>query len=388
VAWLANDGKEVAHGIVALERPKALNGVNLTPTRVAVTISKVIISSFLLSPSLCPSKRSVSLDSFGQPPFTIVSNSRNLCVCILGHDMVQPPVTPQSEDNMAMPAAGVANVADVSPSIPHNNDPMAPSLEQVLDEDQDLADADDLEQNFTDRLDSDLPEQPLMGSSRDPDAEIALSRVMEPYENMSLVPDNVTRTRVIFDNWHCHNLFPVSRQHGVRRPFVRALSMAFFLPMSEDRLAVEQVLKKLGTSYDAQLLSRPRWIHARVRRVIPPPEVLLPRVAEVIKTYGAVRDATTSQPLFNARAWDAAKSMLENVRLGYYSDPPGVELYFKMGVDKNGLTTYRCCRGTNSVEGGVHQNIIRKYDSFNTSPRHGINVILEYAVRHNIAVGC
>ena len=120
--------------------------------------------------------------------------------------------------------------------------------------------------------------------------------------------------------------------------------------------------------------------------MVPSPEVLLPRVAEVIKTYGPVRDATTGQPLFNARAWDVARNVLENTRLGYYLDPPGVDLYFKMGEDKNRLTVYRCRHGTNSVEGGVHQNIIRKFDSFNTSPRHAINMILEYTIRHNIKV--
>ncbi|KAF8432539.1 hypothetical protein L210DRAFT_3650237 [Boletus edulis BED1] len=73
VAWLATDGREVAHGIVALERPQALNGVNLTSTRVAVTISKIIVPSFLLPPSLSPSKHSVPL-SYGdgaQPAWSI-----------------------------------------------------------------------------------------------------------------------------------------------------------------------------------------------------------------------------------------------------------------------------------------------------------------------------
>lgn len=162
--------------------------------------------------------------------------------------------------------------------------------------------------------------------------------------------------------------------------------MAFLLPVTKDVSLVEPVLKKLGTSYNAQLLSRPKWLHAQVQCMVPPPEVFLPHVAEVIKTYGPVHDATTGQPLFNAQAWDVARNVLENTWLRYYSDPLGVDLYFKMGQDKNSLTVYYYCRGTNSVEGGVHQNIIRKYGSFNTSPRHAINMILEYTIQHNITV--
>ena len=112
-----------------------------------------------------------------------------------------------------------------------------------------------------DNNDRSEPEQPLEGSARDPDAELVLSRVMEPYENMDLATIAATRTRVILDNWHCHNLFSVSCQHGLRCPFFRALSMAFLLPVMEDVSAIELVLKKLGTSYNAQLLSRPKWLH-------------------------------------------------------------------------------------------------------------------------------
>ncbi|KAF8451047.1 hypothetical protein L210DRAFT_3640047 [Boletus edulis BED1] len=337
VAWLATDGREVAHGIVALERPQALNGVNLTSTRVAVTISKIIVPSFLLPPSLSPSKHSVPLSSFGQPPFDLVSNPHSLRVCLLDHNVAKPPQA------LIMPATTTHDAHKSVVTEPPDSEPQEPVFDNIADK----------YKEDTDGLDS--PEQPLVGSSCDSDAKSALSQVMEPYENLALIPDNVICTQVILDNWYCHNLFPISHQHGVQWLFFRTLSMAFFLPVLEDKSAVEEVLKKLGTGFDTQLLSRPRWIHAR--------------------------------PLFNVCAWDAAKSVLKNVWLSYYSDPPGVKLYFKMGMDQNGLTTYHCCRGTNSVKGGVHQNIIHKYDSFNTSPWHGINVILDYTVWHNITIG-
>ncbi|KAF8125951.1 hypothetical protein EV363DRAFT_1349187 [Boletus edulis] len=46
-----------------------------------------------------------------------------------------------------------------------------------------------------------------------------------------------------------------------------------------------------------------------------------------------------------------------------------------------------CICGTNDLEGGVHQNLIRKFTSFNVSPRCAINMLLDYAVCHNMQVG-
>lgn len=83
-----------------------------------------------------------------------------------------------------------------------------------------------------------------------------------------------------------------------------------------------------------------------------------------------------------------ALSVLKTVELGHASDPPGVQLYFKTGrKDKFGLTLYRCVRGTNSLEGGVHQNLIRKFGSFGAGPELADAMLTEYRLRHNIDVG-
>ena len=80
------------------------------------------------------------------------------------------------------------------------------------------------------------------------------------------------------------------------------------------------------------------------------------------------------------------KNILEHICKGYYSDPPDVALYFVVGKDNNGLLLYHCCHGTNDVEGGVHQNLIRRFTSFSVSPHHAVNMTLEYVVTHNIQV--
>ena len=155
-----------------------------------------------------------------------------------------------------------------------------------------------------------------------------------------------------------------------------------------DRHAVEEVLQKMGNmTYEAKLLCKPKWVLARVRRYVPPPEILFDRVAAVIKMFGPLKDSTTGQPLFTEKAWDMMKNILEHIHRGYYSDPPGIPLYFEVGKDRHGLTLYCCFCGTNDLKGGVHQNLIRRFTSFNVSPRRAVNMILSYAVCHNMQVG-
>ena len=70
------------------------------------------------------------------------------------------------------------------------------------------------------------------------------------------------------------------------------------------------------------------------------------------------------------------KNILEHICKGYYSDPPDVALYFVVGKDNNSLLLYRCCHGTNDVEGGVHQNLIHRFTSFSVSPHHAVNMTI------------
>ncbi|KAJ8582357.1 hypothetical protein M405DRAFT_876164 [Rhizopogon salebrosus TDB-379] len=356
IALLAPDGQEVAHGIVALERPPAVDGIDVTPKRVVMTVSNVLVPSFLVPARMHGrTKQAKSLASFGSTPFLIVADVCNLRICLSNHDSGSNGETSSICSMSSHPGIEISQIANHEESAAFGLDP------GYIDSSSPL----DLNEDNDDDIDDISPEQTIEGSSRDPSAEVALARVMEPYMNFTPTTNTTVRSRVLYDNFHCYNQFPIARHHGLRRPFSRALSAAFFIPVTEDKAAVEAVLKDFGTTYNAQLLSKPEWVLSRVRRHVPPPEILLPRVAEVIKTYGPLKDATTGQPLFSDRAWDIAKNIMENVRLGYYSDPADVDLYYETGKDRHGLIF---------VEGGVHQNLIRRYTSFNTSPRHAINV--------------
>lgn len=90
--------------------------------------------------------------------------------------------------------------------------------------------------------------------------------------------------------------------------------------------------------------------------------------------------------MFDNENWRQAKNVLKTIHLGHVSDPPGIPFYFSQGKDKDGLTVYRCSHGTNSLEGGIHQNIIRKFGSFGASPELADAVLADYRLHHNIDV--
>jgi hypothetical protein len=77
---------------------------------------------------------------------------------------------------------------------------------------------------------------------------------------------------------------------------------------------------------------------------------------------------------------------METIRLGLVSDPPDIPLYVELGKDKEGLTLYRCCRGTNSVEGGVHHNLRARFRPFGASPRLAGALLKDYVLHHNLVV--
>jgi hypothetical protein len=140
-------------------------------------------------------------------------------------------------------------------------------------------------------------------------------------------PDTPIRSRILGDVWHLMDQFKISLHHGLRCPFARALRDALLIPDASDKAAVSRVLDTLHTSYGLMVLTNAEWVWAHVKRFIPEPEILLPRVTQVLQTFGPLRDSTTGQPLFNDASWEKARAVLENIRLGYYSDPPGVSLY-------------------------------------------------------------
>jgi len=126
-----------------------------------------------------------------------------------------------------------------------------------------------------------------------------------------------------------------------------------------------------------------------VSRHVPPPSMLYWRVRAVYVLYGNMIDSKTKKPLFNARAWRKANGVLKGILLGYYSDPPGIELYRKQlrldgSVKKNsyGMDMIECMRGTNRTE-AYHKNLVMTFGGWHTGVEMSTCLLAERRHRHN-----
>jgi hypothetical protein len=226
------------------------------------------------------------------------------------------------------------------------------------------------------------------------DAETDLRRVKDgiklldgAHPNPLKWPSSI-RSRVLMDVWHAMAQIKISKEHGCRRPFARALRDAIFVPDGEDKMHISSYLESMGTSWEEVLRFNACWLWKRCKRVIPPPELLYPLVKEVFNSYGPLLDSEKKQPLFNAQAWKDAGNVLKAIQNGLLSDPPNIPLYYQIGVDRKhrNLPLYRCVRGTNSVEGGVHHSGRRRLPISGASARHASTQLRDFVLMHNLVV--
>ncbi|KAJ7834646.1 hypothetical protein B0H14DRAFT_3461947 [Mycena olivaceomarginata] len=104
-------------------------------------------------------------------------------------------------------------------------------------------------------------------------------------------------------------------------------------------LGIPKDRRKTLSAWDWNSLLRAssQWLWRRCKRTIPPAEELYPLVSAVFKTFGHHKDNKSGLALFNASAWAVAKNVLELIQKGFLSDPPGIPLYYQLGVDKSAL---------------------------------------------------
>jgi hypothetical protein len=191
---------------------------------------------------------------------------------------------------------------------------------------------------------------------------------------------------VLKDIFHLMDMIRVPKDHTLKKEFTRRLRDALFVPDKDDMARIERYLRSQGKTWEGKLDEDADWILRRTKRVVPKESVLLPVVERLFEEYAALRCASTDRPLFDEENWRQVEQVKKAIRSGEVSDPPGMSFYFLLGHDGNGLPLYRCSRGTNSIEGGVHQNIIRKFGSFNAGPQLADCTLADYRLHHNIDV--
>ncbi|KAJ7214757.1 hypothetical protein C8J57DRAFT_1483194 [Mycena rebaudengoi] len=159
------------------------------------------------------------------------------------------------------------------------------------------------------------------------------------------------------------------------------------IPDLGDKSAVEAVLKAKGITWDQARSKSPGWIWRRVRRYIPQKDILHTLLSEFFNAWANVKCSVTKLPLFSDETRQKSPGVLNDVLKGWVSDPAGIPLYTVEGMDKNHLTLYHCPRGTNSVEGAVHNPLRRNFAALNASPELADSLAADWRHRHNVDCG-
>ena len=203
-------------------------------------------------------------------------------------------------------------------------------------------------------------------------------------------------SRVLDDALHFMDrlLRLLPKMHSAFDAFCSDFSRAIFLRDKDDEANVCRVLKAKGIDWEYAQRAKSHVLNRRIRRLIPAPEIVVPRLQLLFDGYknlicSSKQNQLEQQPgqvFFSKDARDMAARLIDTARLGFLSDPVGISLYYRMGIDKDGLTIYRTIRGTNSVEGGVHMTIRRVFGSLQASPELAECILANWILRRNCSV--
>jgi hypothetical protein len=140
---------------------------------------------------------------------------------------------------------------------------------------------------------------------------------------------------------------------------------------------------------EAMRYFKPHLYDECIERHAPAPRILYYRVRAVFTLFGNMVDSKTKKPLLNAEAWKKANQVLKEILLGFYSDPPGENLYSKkmksdgtVMKNKYGMDLIECFRGTNRVE-AYHKHLVPSVKSRNFGVKMADSLLAEKRHRHN-----
>ncbi len=405
----ADNTRVIASGTVSTRAADArYDNINITPTRTVMTVEEVLIPGALVT-----THHNRALRLFGPPPFDVVCLRSHLRTKPMRPDAVPSVKVPESprpqlpsvplRSSLEPPNQAPSGMSFDSDS--EDSNPVMPISNEGSSDTSSIAAAlydqegpDDPSGNGSEELSLESapthPRDPqdLSNYERDAAGDIH-ARELEASSQESIISgwEAPIRSRVLKDAWHVFNMLYISRVHGLRYAFANALRDAIFVPDKQDKENITRYLSTLPAprnSWDYMVRTAPRWVWRHCKRLIPPPELLYPHVSRVFQTYGPLKDAKTGQPLFNTAAWHTAKNILALIQNGYVSDPPGIALYYIIGIDQKAgyLPLYRCMRGTNWTEGGVHRHLRTHLPTSGTSPRHMLCCLYEFILRHNLLV--
>ena len=350
------------------------DGINITPTKTVINILKVLVPGAIIS-----SHAKRALNSFGPVPFSVVALRSHLRTFNpMSSFQINAPSQHDSSSNSTSDAGTHVTNSSVHLEEPEPSDDSAAAVP------------------IGDLFASDLsPTQPSASNislSADPASAALGEKILGPEPEMSDEPefDLTLRSRVLKDPFHVFNMFYISATHPLRLQFTRELRDTIFIPDQADKSRINSwgELQNPPQTYSTLRNSSPQWIREHCKHIIPAPKKLWHLVSRVFRTYGPLIDPKTKKPLFTTDNWKTAKHVLDLIQNGYLSDPPGIPLYTIVGLDTKagGLTIYRCARGTNATEGGVHKHIRARLPKCGASLRHVNAALHDFVLYHNLSV--
>jgi len=85
----SDHSQPVAWGHIALDRPKHLQGINITKSRVPVVIQAVLVPGHFISGDLLPTRKDTALSDFPHPPYTLICKSKHVRTRSESDDMLR-----------------------------------------------------------------------------------------------------------------------------------------------------------------------------------------------------------------------------------------------------------------------------------------------------------
>ncbi len=225
-------------------------------------------------------------------------------------------------------------------------------------------------------------------SDSDEEEDIGNSTILNPagysQEDTGEIP-----SRILADCFHVIDRVcrTISRKHSALHKFSAAFSETLLVPAKDDRAAVESVLKKKGETWDKIKSKSPTWLWKRVHRFVPQKDILYLLLKELFESWAPIKCVVIGQKLFTVETHKKAQSVLVEVQKGWISDPTFMSVYMKVGIDKDRLNLYHCIRGTNSVEGAVHNPIRCNFAALHASPALADALIADFCHCHNVDCG-
>jgi hypothetical protein len=216
------------------------------------------------------------------------------------------------------------------------------------------------------------------------------------HSQLNDVPENIPMkwSAVLGDGFHVLSRVKVPEKHELKKAFKIAFMKALY---AYDEMKLQEVIATLKSNgwTDREITStlyyRPGFFSKRVERTCLPNKQLYFRVRAVIVTFASKLDSKSGKSLFNNEAFKQWNNILNEILLGYYSDPPDHSFYSfdldsegRPKQDKYGLQIIRSSRGTSDVE-NVHRQYSTTFDNI-AGVELATALLDERAHRHNIHV--